>query len=144
LTLQYLEMKRLWLLFLFISLSIITNAQKEGNGRIVVHSTDTVNLYKRVKFAFINMDFIVKDLESDTIKTYPREFLNNDFLIATAIIKGQDVILSGIWGSRKLSILGYSLSPKDYNRVHYYKGSVEWKILRLVAEKIGGELKFED
>ena len=69
-------MKRLWLLFLFISLSIITNAQKEGNGRIVVHSTDTVNLYKRVKFAFINMDFIVKDLESDTIKTYPREFLN--------------------------------------------------------------------
>ena len=90
------------------------------------------------------MDFIVKGLESDTLKTYPREFLNEAYLIATAIVNGHDVTLTGIWGSRKLNIFGYSVSPNDYKRVSYYKGSVEWKILRLMAENIGGDLKFQD
>lgn len=119
------------------------NAQKEDDSKIIIHVTDSTNLYKRVKFSLINMDFIVKDLENrDTLKTYAREFLTEDYLIATAIIKDKDVTLSGIWGSRKLNIWGYSITSRDYKQVYYYKSSVEWKILRLVAEGIGGELKF--
>ena len=137
-------MNKIYLISLFAILYINSNAQKEGNSKIIVHVSDTSKLFKRVKIAFINMDFIVKGLESDTLKTYPREFLNEAYLIATAIVNGHDVTLTGIWGSRKLNIFGYSVSPNDYKRVSYYKGSVEWKILRLMAENIGGDLKFQD
>lgn len=137
-------MGKIYLVILFSIATIITYAQKEGYSKIIVHTSDTTNLYKRVKRSLINLDFIVKDLESDTLKTYPREFLNNDFMIATAEINGHDVVLTGIWGSRQLSMLGYSMSPKNYKRVIYYKGCVEWKILRLVAQGIGGELSFEE
>ena len=137
-------MNKIYLICLFAILYINSNAQKEGNSKIIVHVSDTSKLFKRVKIAFINMDFIVKGLESDTLKTYPREFLNEAYLIATAIVNGHDVTLTGIWGSRKLNIFGYSVSPNDYKRVSYYKGSVEWKILRLMAENIGGDLKFQD
>jgi hypothetical protein len=120
------------------------NAQKELDSIIKLTVHDTTNLYNRIKWTMIDYDFIVKDLPSrDTIKTYPREFLNNDFMIANAIIKGNTIKFFGIWGSRKLSIVGYSLSPKDYSRIIYYKGCVEWKILRKVAESIGGFISFE-
>ena len=130
------------LTILLLILGLICDAQKEGNTKIIVKPSDTVRLYRKVKTSFINNDFIVKDLESDTLKTYPREFLNNNFLIATAIISGDSVILYGIYGSRKLNIFGYSTSPKDYKQILYYKGSVEWKLLRLVADGIGGEISF--
>lgn len=121
-----------------------SNAQKELDSIIVLNVSDTNNLYNRIKWSMINLDFIVKDLPSrDTIVTYPREFLNNDFMVTTAIIKGTNIIFSGIWGSRKLSYLGYSLSPKEYNRIIYYKGSVEWKILKKIAESIGGIIRYE-
>ena len=137
-------MVKIFFVFILIILSIISKAQKIGNSKIIVQVSDTTNLYKRVKFAFIKLDFIVKDLETDTLKTYAREFMDNNYLIATAIIKGYTVTITGIWGSRKLNLLGYSNSLRDYKSVIYYKGCVEWNLLRLVGKDIGGELSFED
>lgn len=136
-------MKKAILILFFGIIATTANSQKDYDSIIVVHAYDTTNLYKRVKHAFINLDFIVKDLESDTLKTYPREFETNAYIIATAVIKGQDVILKGIWGTRKQDYFGSSVAPRNYQRVHYYKRCVEWQLLFLVAQAIGGELRFE-
>ena len=136
-------MNKILLVSLLSMLTITGYSQRDWDSIIIVHTNDTANLYKRVKHAFINMDFIVKDLDSDTLKTYPREFETNAYLIGTAIIKGQDVTLKGIWGSRKADYFGSSVAPRNYKNIYYYKGSVEWKILFLVAQAIGGELRFE-
>ena len=118
-------------------------SQKEGNTKIIVKVKDTTNLHKRVKVAFINLDFIVKDLEGDTLKTYPREFLDNAYLVANAVIDGDQVTLSGVSGSRKINFMGYYTSPKDFNTVIYFRGGVAWKLLQLVADGIGGEKRYE-
>ncbi len=136
-------MNKILLVSIFGMLTFTAHSQRDWDSIIIIHTNDTANLYKRVKHAFINMDFIVKDLESDTLKTYPREFETNAYLIGTAIIKGQNVILKGLWGTRKADYFGSSVSPRNYQRVYYYKRSVEWQILFLVAQAIGGELKFE-
>lgn len=128
------------LLFTFL----YSNAQKNGNSKIIVQVKDTSSLYKRIKFAFIRNDFIVKDLEIDTIQTYPREFLDNQYLIATAIINGNYVTLSGVYGSRKVNFFGGQTSAKDFKKVVYYKGSVEWRLLLSVAAKLDGEFFFDD
>lgn len=137
-------MKHFALLALLAFIFNYVNAQKNGNSKIVIEVKDTTSLYKKVKFAFIRSDFIVKDLEIDTLQTYPREFLDNQYLIATAIISGNKVTLSGIYGSRKVNFFGAQTSARDFQKVVYYKGSVEWKLLILVADKIGGEYYFED
>lgn len=136
-------MKKILLASFLIITSIVTYSQKDWDSLIILRTNDTMNLYKRVKHAFINMDFIVKDLESDTLKTYPREFETNGYIIATAIIKGQNVTLKGIWGSRKQDYFGSSVAPRNYKNIYYYKSSHEWKILYQVAQAIGGEMKFE-
>ena len=136
-------MKKIILLSFWGILGLTVYGQKDWDSIIVVHTNDTTNLYKRVKHALINMDFIVKDLENDTLKTYPREFETNAYIIATAEIKGQDVILKGTWGTRKQDYFGSSTAPRNYQRVYYYKRCVEWQILYLVAQAIGGELRFE-
>ena len=136
-------MRKILLAFLGFIFSISAFSQKEYDSIIIVHTNDTANLYKRVKHALINMDFIVKDLESDTLKTYPREFETHAYMIANAVIKGQDVILKGTWGSRKQDYFGSSTAPRNYQRVYYYKRCVEWQILFLVAQAITGEIRFE-
>jgi hypothetical protein len=139
-------MKKLVITLLLLTLSTLIHAQKEKelDSVIVLQVTDTTNLYNRIKWSMINQEFIVKDLPSrDTLKTYAREFLNNDFMIVSAVIKGDEIKFSGIWGSRKLSWFGYSLSPNDYKRILFYKGCVEWRIMKRIAEGVGGILSFQ-
>jgi hypothetical protein len=130
--------------FLLSVLSILVHAQKIGDSVIILQVADTSNLYNRAKWSMINLEFIVKDLPSrDTIKTYAREFLNDDYMILTAEIKGDNIKFSGIWGSRKLSWFGTSLSTRDYKQIIYYKGCVEWRVTRQIAEGIGDALAFK-
>lgn len=136
-------MKKLLLIFFLTITTATAYGQKDWDSIIVIHPADTANLYKRVKHAFINMDFIVKDLESDTLTTYPREFETNSYVIGKAIIKGNSIILKGTWGTRKQDYFGSSTAIRNYQRVYYYKKSVEWQLLFLVAKAIGGEMKFE-
>ncbi|MBL0268065.1 MAG: hypothetical protein IPP99_05205 [Chitinophagaceae bacterium] len=135
-------MKRITFLLFCLILCSTCFSQKDWDSIIVVHAKDSANLVRRVRHALINMDFIVKDLDSDTLKTYPREFETNSVMIATAMISGQEVILKAVWGSRKQDYFGSSTAPRNYQRVYYYKRCVEWQILFLVAQAIGGEISF--
>ena len=129
-------------LLIFVFFYRFSFCQKSGDNTICVTVNDTNNIYNRIKWAFINLDFIVKDLDiPDTLKTYPREFLNNDFLVATAIINNNKIKINGLWFPRKLTFLGYTTISKEVERVYYYKGSVEFNILKSVAEFIGGKIE---
>ena len=92
----------------------------------------------------VDLDFIVKDnYNIDTLTTYTREFSNIPGKCRlTAIIIGNTITLTGIYGLIKIDDFGYTRSPKDYQRIMYYKGSKGWELLKTVAEKIGGQITF--
>lgn len=118
-------------------------AQNSGDSKIIITVTDTSNLYKRVKFAMIRNQFIVKDLETDTLQSYPLEYLTNVYLIMTSVIKRDKVELSAVMGPRKRNLFGELSVFSGMEKVVYFKGSESWDILKLIAEKIGGAITYE-
>ena len=138
-------MKRYLIIFVLILFTSNSFAQKDGDSIIILHLKDTSNIFNRAKWSMVHLDFIVKDLPMrDTLKTYPREFLNNNYMIVTAIIKDSTIRFSGIWGSRKMNLFGFAGNSNDFKSIIYYKGSVEWKIMKRIAEDIGGVLEFKE
>ncbi|MBK8788575.1 MAG: hypothetical protein IPN43_19300 [Chitinophagaceae bacterium] len=132
------------LLILLFLLPLLVNAQKNEDTKIIVTLNDSVDIYKKVKIALVELDFIVKDnYNVDTLTTYPREFSKIPGQCRlTAVIKGKSITLTGIFGLIKIDDFGYTRSPKDYQNIIYYKGSKGWELLKTVAERLGVQMTF--
>jgi hypothetical protein len=118
-------------------------AQRNDDRKIIIAVTDTINIYEKVKYALVNMDFMVKDNgHKDSITTYSRES-NGIYCAARAIIEGNIVTLTGVYGLKRIDDWGYTQSPKNYRSIIYYKGSKTWKIPEQVANRIGGEITYD-
>jgi len=133
------------LLFIFsLLVPMLVNAQKNEDTKIIVTLNDSIDIYKKVKIVLVDLDFIVKDnYNIDTLTTYSREFSNIPGQCRlTAIIKGNIITLTGIYGLTKIDDFGYTRSAKENQRIIYYKGSKGWELLKTVAEKIGGQTTF--
>ena len=122
--------------------SICSFSQKEGNSKIIIKLNDSVGIYNKVKYALVNSEFIVKDNgNKDTLTTYIQEY-SGIFCKLTAIIQSNTVILSGVYGLKRIDEFGYTGNPKKYQDIIYYKGSQSWKLLRYVASLIGEDVSF--
>ena len=132
------------LLILLFLLPLLVNAQKNEDTKIIVTLNDSVDIYKKVKIALVELDFIVKDnYNVDTLTTYPRAFSKIPGQCRlTAVIKGNTITPTGIFGLIKIDDFGYTRSPKDYQNIIYYKGSKGWELLKTVAERLGGQMTF--
>jgi hypothetical protein len=117
---------------------------KDEDTKIIVTMSDSLELYKKVKIALVNNDFIVKDnYNYDTLTTYAREMHNfPGFVISKAIISGNKVIISGTYGLKRIDSFDYTLNPVTYTQIQYYKGSYSWKLLNAVASQIGGQINY--
>lgn len=122
----------------------LVNAQKIGDTQINITLTDSIDIYKKVKLAFVDLDFIIKDnYNTDTLTTYPREFASIPGLCRLyAIINGNIVTITGIYGLKRINDFGFAQSPKDYENIIYYKGSKGWELVKGVAERIGGQMAY--
>ncbi len=134
---------KLLFIFLFLCPSLVS-AQKNEDTKIIVTLNDSSDIYKKVKIALVDLDFIVKDnYNVDTLTTYSREFSNIPGQCRlTAIIKGNTVTISGIYGLIQIDDFGYTRSAKENKRIIYYKGSKGWELLKTVAERLGGQMTF--
>lgn len=120
---------------LLILSSLYCRSQNSGDSKIMVTMPDTANLYIKTKIAIANSNFIVKDnYNMDTLTTHLKQldFIKGHMVIY-AIISGNTVTLSGIYGLNRISVWGYTRLPGNYSNVHYYKGSKTWRVLRDVA-----------
>ena len=131
------------LIFLLI-LPFFSNAQKIEDSKIIVTVADTSNIYRKVKIALVNNDFIVKDnYNLDTLTTYSREFTSMPgHCVAIAIIQGNYVIISGYYSLKRLDWFGFTQSSNNFQKVQYYKSSKSWDLLMRVAEGIEGKISF--
>jgi hypothetical protein len=133
-------------LVIFISVMLPSQkckAQKEGDIKIIVTVDNSDNLYTRLKDIFIRANWYVKDLSiRDSLITYPTEF-NGVYIIGFAAINGNTVTLSGLYGLKKIDEWGYTNSPKNFNKINYYKGNREWRRLNDIANFLGGSITYE-
>lgn len=132
--------------YLFLIVLLVTStssfSQKDGDTKIIIKLTDSIGIYNKVKYALVNSDFIVKDNgNKDTLTTYTQEY-SGVFCKATAIIQGNTITLSGVYGLKRIDDFGYTNSPKKYQNIIFYKGSQSWRLLNYVASLIGGEITF--
>lgn len=134
------------ILLTFISATLLSlrgNAQKEEDSKIIITVDNTENLYTKVKDVFIRYNFYVKDLSiRDSLITYPTEF-NGVYIIAFAAINGNTITLSGLYGLKKIDEWGYTNSPKNFNKIIYWKGNREWKRLNEIAILLGGSITYQ-
>ena len=136
-------MRYLFITYLFI-LPFSAIAQNKLDKEILIILDKDSGAYEKVRLALIKNDFIVKDDgNKDTITTYPREFKTMDgFCVFRAAIKDSLVVLSGVYGMKKLDDWGYTTSPRKYKPIIYYKGSKAWRFLQKVAETIGNKFSY--
>jgi hypothetical protein len=131
-------------LLIVLALPIAMQAQSTDDKKITIHLSDTTGIYEKVKLALVHNDFIVKDDGNrDTLTTYPREFKRMaGYSIVRAEICGTDVILSGIYGLKKVNDWGLTSTPKHYKAITYFRGSKGWRVLEQVAEEIGATFTY--
>lgn len=131
-------------IFLLSLFPFAINAQKTEDTKIKITLSDSIDIYKKVKIALINADFIVKDnYNLDTLTTYSREFTNMaGHCVAVAIIKENTVTLTGFYSLKRLNFIGLTQSSNDFQKVMYYKSSKSWDVLMQVAEGIGEKINF--
>lgn len=134
------------ILIIFIQTILLNQkcvAQKVDDSKIIVTVNDTNNLYVRLKDIFIRSNFFVKDLSiRDSLITYSTEF-NGVYIVAFAVIDGNTITISGLFGLKKIDEWGYSNSPKDFKKIVYYKGNREWRRLNDIANILGGAIIYE-
>jgi len=143
-------MKRIFLALLILAYSGTILAQRtkpqDDDNKIIITLSDSIDVYQKVKEAFINTDIIVKDLPSRSeIKTYPKGLAGiPGYFVAKANIVGNTVILTGLYNPKKIDFMGSANDTKETRPVAYYKGSGSgsWEMLLAVAEKIGGSLTY--
>ncbi len=133
-------------LIIFIQTILLSQkciAQKADDSKIIVTVTNPNDLYIRLKDIFIRSNFFVKDLSiRDSLITYSTEF-NGVYIVAFAAIDVNTVTISGLFGLKKIDEWGYSNSPKDFNKIVYYKGNREWRRLNDIANILGGTIIYE-
>jgi hypothetical protein len=132
------------LTILFVLISKIAFSQTDGDTKIIITINDNAGIYEKVKTALVTNDFIVKEEgNKDTLRTYPKELSNlNGYSIVNAILNDKQVIISGVYGLKKINDWGFTTSPKSYKRIIYFKGSKGWKLLMQIAQTIGREFRF--
>jgi len=138
-------MKKIYLIA-FLVVAISSFGQERGDKKIIISLPDSSAAFETAKVALIRNDFIIKDLSlKDTLLTYARE-LNNitGYAIFQAEISGNKIILSGLYGLKKISSFGYNNLPKSYLPIRYYPASKTWNILLKVAQSMGGSLIFSN
>lgn len=137
---------RIVVLIIFIPTFFLTQkciAQKDGDTKIIITVDNVDSLYARLKDIFIRTNFYVKDLSiRDSLITYPTEF-NGVYIIGFAAINGKTITISGLYGLKKINEWGYTNSPKNFNKIIYYKGNREWRILNDIAKFLGGSISYE-
>jgi|GEM_PF-1793170 len=125
---------------------LITSAfsQKSGDKKIIITFPNDSALYEKAKLVLAKHDFSIReDGNKDTITTQLREFRTiPGYCIFNAVINGNTITLSGIYGLKKRNIVGYTTAPKDYKSITYYSGSKGWRLLMSVAEEMGGQISF--
>jgi hypothetical protein len=118
-------------------------AQKKDDSKIVLTLSDSSGIYKKVKYALVNNDFVVKDNgNEDTLTTYSREF-SGIHCIGKAVITNNTVILTGVYGLKKIDDFGYTQAPQRYQRITYFRGSKGWKLLMQVASRISDQISYD-
>jgi hypothetical protein len=132
------------LLFLFIFFPFIGFAQRDDDSKIIITLPDSIDLYKKVKIAMVNTDFIVKDnYNLDTLTTYSREFTDMPgHCIAIAILKNNTVTLFGFYSLKRIDWFGFTRSSNNFQKIIYFRGSKSWKLLMQIAKEIGSEITF--
>ena len=130
--------------FLLLASSFSVSAQKTEDTKIKITLSNSIDVYKKVKIALINADFIVKDnYNLDTLTTYSREFTNMaGHCVVVAIINENTVTLTGFYSLKRMNFIGLTQSSNDFQKVMYYKSSKSWEVLIQVAEGIGGKIDF--
>lgn len=138
------NMKYILFIILFI-VPISIQAQKSLDTRIYITITDTTNWYEKVRVAFVDEDFIVKDnSRKDTLYTYPNNTVSTSYIYAFATIKGNIIELWGFLGDSHLNVLGYTVNPgkNDYKKIFYYKRDKYWNKLMAIAKRLNGTLSY--
>jgi len=132
------------LVILLLLFPLVINAQKTEDTKIKITLPNSIDIYKKVKIALVNADFIVKDnYNLDTLTTYSREFTNMaGHCVAVAIINENKVTLTGFYSLKRLNFIGLTQSSNDFQKVMYYKSSKSWDVLMQVAEGIGGKIDY--
>ena len=123
--------------------SLIVFGQQEFDKKIIIKVIDSNSIYEKLKTILVINDFIVKEFgRKDTLSTYSREAGNVGYAIANLKLEGSIIILTGIYGTKKLTYTGYSNPAKNYQPISFYKGSKSWKLLMNIANSIGGEISY--
>ena len=134
-----------FLLFLCSICFVFAYSQKTYNSKINVTPNDTVDPRKQVKTAFIKNNFVVTDLDSDTISTYPKEVKGiSGYTFAIAIIKSNKVTFSGFYGVKKVNFLGVTIDSNEHKKIIKYNGSKTWPLLENIARTINGEISYSN
>ena len=130
--------------FLLLVFPFFVSAQKTEDSQIKITLPNNIDIYRKVKIALVNADFIVKDnYNLDTLTTYSREFTNMaGHCVVVAIINGNTVNLTGFYSLKRMNFIGLTQSSNDFQKVMYYKSSKSWEVLMQVAEGIGGKIDF--
>ena len=133
-----------FIFLLFIASPLFISAQKVEDTKIRITLPDTIDIYKKVKIALVNADFIVKEnYNLDTLTTYSREFTNMvGHCVIVSILKNNTVTLSGFYSLKRMNFIGLTQSSNDFQKIMYYKSSKSWDLLMQVAEGIGGDIIF--
>jgi hypothetical protein len=119
-------------------------AQTPEDNLIIVTLQDTTNLYQRVRQAITFTDLVIRqDSKPDTLMTHSERIHNKSiFVIATVVIVGSKVKISGAFGLGQEDFWGYPAWPKSYKRATYFKGSEAFHILRRIAIKLDGKIEY--
>lgn len=136
-------MKIIYLLPVLL-LSITGFSQIKLDSKIIVTVGDSASIYQKVKTSLVKNDFIVKDLpQSDTILTYAKNH-KGVFVALRAVIKENQVTMTGYYSLRKLDEFGYTGVSKDRKRIIYTPGSQSWNIMLKVSREISSNLAFSE
>ena len=133
----------LLIVMLFSAISLFAQPKKD-DSQIIVTFADTANKWVQAKNAFIREGFQVWDIPGDTVRAYPRGFKNIGVIWGLGIIKGNTLILSGIYGFKLTNLMGNDIVPKKSDVIHisYYKASKTWKILMNIANRLGSDISY--
>jgi hypothetical protein len=99
---------------LFLICTLAASAQNYLDKKVTVTLQDTSNIYERIRTALGKNNFQIReDGNRDTITTFPKG-LGKTNIVARAIVNGNAVTISGIYGLTYMDDWGYTRPPKDF------------------------------
>lgn len=133
------------ILLLVLSLSpLLSFSQIYGDSKIIITTTDSSNIYSRVKESMVRNGFVVKDLLTrDTLFTYPIVYKGMNMALR-ALIKGNQIIVTGYYSLKKMYDFGYAGESGNRKRIIYYDGALTWRLMEKVSREISPLLAFSE